>query len=244
MNKASEFGKTITEVMKMKGHNRDVSSPLKKYYAVMLVGLALFIGIMTYYSIEFKNKRDLAKQQVDLNKDSVGVNNGATEGTTEATTTEATEAETEKTTETMNQNTVSYDGKTKLVWPLTGNILMPYSVDSTIYFESLDQYRVNKGIMIEAKEGMAVKAPKNAKVEEIRKTEEYGQTVLLDLGNGYTAFYGQLKDLAVKEGDMVTKNQILGKVAAPTDCFTLEGANVYLQMEKDKKTINPTSYLE
>ena len=42
----------------------------------------------------------------------------------------------------------------------------------------------------------------------------------------------------------MTKNQILGKVAAPTDCFTLEGANVYLQMEKDKKTINPTSYLE
>ena len=57
---------------------------------------------------------------------------------------------------------------------------MPYSVDSTIYFESLDQYRVNKGMMIEAKEGMAVKTPKNAKVEEIRKTEEYGQTVLLD----------------------------------------------------------------
>ena len=89
---------------------------------------------MTYYSIEFKNKRDLAKQQVDLNKDSVGVNNGATEGTTEATTTEATEAETEKTTETMkNQNTVSYDGKTKLAWPLTGNVLMPYSVIALHY---------------------------------------------------------------------------------------------------------------
>ena len=42
-------------------------------------------------------------------------------------------------------------------------------VNSTIYFESLDQYRINKGILIEAKEGDEVKAVRKAKVREIKK---------------------------------------------------------------------------
>ena len=58
---------------------------------------------------------------------------------------------------TMSES-VTYNGTSKLTWPIKGNIILPYSVNSTIYFESLDQYRINKGILIEAKEGDEVKA--------------------------------------------------------------------------------------
>ena len=66
----------------------------------------------------------------------------------------------------------------------------------------------------------------------------------MDLGSGYTALYGQLKDLNVKTGDTVEKGQIIGKVSAPTDYYTLEGTNLYFQLEKDKKTVDPGKYLE
>ena len=66
----------------------------------------------------------------------------------------------------------------------------------------------------------------------------------MDLGNGYTALYGQLKDLQVKQGDTVETGQIIGKVALPTDYYTLEGTNLYFQMEKDKKPVDPGKYLE
>ncbi|OLR59898.1 hypothetical protein BHF70_09905 [Anaerostipes sp. 494a] len=245
MNKLQRIGKTIFEVMKMKKMNKDNPLPLRKYYKAMVAVFVLFLGVMAYYSVQFKNKRELAKQEVKLDQ-SVDVDNSATQGTTEVTTSSSVtdeKKEKTKTTETMQQ-TVSYNGKTKLSWPLTGNIILPFSVDATIYFESLDQYRISKGILIEAKQGDNVKAVKQAKVAEIGKTAEYGQTVLLDLGNGYTALYGQLKDLQVKQGDTVETGQIIGKVALPTDYYTLEGTNLYFQMEKDKKPVDPGKYLE
>ncbi len=247
MNKLREMGKTNLEVMKMRRNNRENPFPLRKYYGVMIVGFVLFLGIMAYYSIQFRQKREIAKQEVELEQKSVGVNNSATQGTTqtETTTEESTqEAETTEETESTINQSVSYDGTSKLIWPLQGNILLPYSVESTVYFESLDQYRINKGILIEAKEGASVKAVKQAKVQEIKESAEYGQTVLLDLGSGYKALYGQMKKISVKEGEIVEKGQVIGQVSAPTDYYTLEGTNLYFQMEKDKKSVDPSKYLE
>lgn len=244
MNKLREMGKTNLEVMKMRKNNRENPFPLRKYYGVMIVGFVLFLGVMAYYSIQFRQKREIAKQEVELEQKSVGVNNSATQGTTQTeTTTEKRTVSTQETKSTMNQG-MSYDGTSKLIWPLQGNILLPYSVESTVYFESLDQYRINKGILIEAKEGASVKAVKQAKVEKIQKSAEYGQTILLDLGSGYRALYGQMKKISVKEGEIVEKGQVIGQVAAPTDYYTLEGTNLYFQMEKDKKSVDPGKYLE
>ena len=89
-----------------------------------------------------------------------------------------------------------------------------------------------------------MKAVKQAKVTEIKNTAEYGKMVCMDLGSGYTAVYGQMKDLTVKAGDTVEKGQVIGKVAAPTSYYTLEGTNLYFQMEKDKKSVDPGKYLE
>lgn len=244
MNKQGRIGKTKFEVMIMRKNNRHAPFAIRKYYGVMIIGFVLFLGVMAYYSVRFKEKRELARQEVELEQ-SVDVGNSATQASTETgTATEATEAsEEEEAAQTMEQS-VTYDGKTKLTWPVTGNVLLPYSTEATVYFETLDQYRTNPGILIEAKENMSVKTVKQAKVTEIRNTAEYGQTVTMDLGSGYTATYGQMKDLTVKTGDTVEKGQVIGKVAAPTSYYTLEGTNLYFQLEKDKKSVDPAKYLE
>ena len=153
------MGKTKFEVMKMRKNSRGTPLLLRKYYGVMIVGFVLFLGVMAYYSVKFKEKRELAKQEVEL-EDSVGAANSATEAATEAPSTEeATKTTTEEAAQTIGQQ-ISYDGKTKLSWPITGNVILPYSTDETVYFETLDQYRTNPGILIEAKEGASVKAVK------------------------------------------------------------------------------------
>lgn len=244
MNKEERIGKTKFEVMIMRKNSRQTPFALRKYYGVMIIGFVLFLGIMAYYSVKFKEKRELAKQEVELEK-SVDVANSATQETAETseTTQNTAETSTQKAAQTMKQ-TVTYDGKTKLSWPITGNVLLPYSTEATVYFETLDQYRTNPGILIEAQENASVKAVKQAKVTEIKNSAEYGQTVCMDLGSGYTAMYGQMKELTVKAGDTVEKGQVIGKVAAPTSYYTLEGTNLYFQMEKDKKSIDPGKYLE
>ena len=229
MNKQMEMGKTMFEVMKMRKNNKQNPFPLRKYYGAMIIGFVFFLGIMAYYSATFRQRRDQAKQEVSLEEES---------------TQDKKETETTAQMKRTMSESVTYNGTSKLTWPIKGNIILPYSVNSTIYFESLDQYRINKGILIEAKEGDEVKAVRKAKVREIKKSAEYGQTVLMDLGNEYTVLYGQLKDIRVKEGTMVNAGEVIAKVAEPTSYYTLEGTNLYFQMEKDKKSVDPLKYLE
>ncbi len=244
MNKQMEMGKTMFEVMKMRKNNKQNPFPLRKYYGAMIIGCVFFLGIMAYYSATFRQRRDQAKQEVSLEEESIGANNSATQEKTKTTTQDKKETETTAQMKRTMSESVTYNGTSKLTWPIKGNIILPYSVNSTIYFESLDQYRINKGILIEAKEGDEVKAVRKAKVREIKKSAEYGQTVLMDLGNEYTVLYGQLKDIRVKEGTMVNAGEVIAKVAEPTSYYTLEGTNLYFQMEKDKKSVDPLKYLE
>ena len=191
-----EMGKTMFEVMKMRKNNKQNPFPLRKYYGAMIIGFVFFLGIMAYYSATFRQRRDQAKQEVRLEEESVGANNSATQEKTKTTTAQDKQETTTKTqTKRTMSESVTYNGTSKLTWPVKGNIILPYSVNSTIYFESLDQYRINKGILIEAKEGDEVKAVRKAKVTEIKKSAEYGQTVRMDLGNEYTVLYGQLKNM-------------------------------------------------
>lgn len=230
----------------MRKNNKQNPFPLRKYYGAMIVGFVFFLGIMAYYSATFRQKRDQAKQEqeVRLEEKTIGANNSATQKKTQTTTSDKQKTQKKTQTKRTMSESVTYNGTSKLTWPVKGNIILPYSVNSTIYFESLDQYRINKGILIEAKEGDEVKAVKQAKVREIRKSAEYGQTILMDLGNEYTVLYGQLKDIKVKEGTMVNAGDVIAKVAQPTSYYTLEGTNLYFQMEKGKKSVDPLKYLE
>ena len=48
----------------------------------------------------------------------------------------------------------------------------------------------------------------------------------------------------VLQGDVVSAGDVLGKVAAPTKYYSVEGPNVYFKLEKDGVPVNPLSWLE
>ena len=39
-------------------------------------------------------------------------------------------------------------------WPVKGDVLLPFSMDKTVYFPTLDQYQYNRGMVIRANEVM------------------------------------------------------------------------------------------
>ena len=244
MNKQMEMGKTMFEVMKMRKNNKQNPFPLRKYYGAMIIGFVFFLGIMAYYSATFRQRRDQAKQEVSLEEESIGANNSATQEKTKTTTQDKKETETTAQMKRTMSESVTYNGTSKLTWPIKGNIILPYSVNSTIYFESLDQYRINKGILIEAKEGDEVKAVRKAKVREIKKSAEYGQTVLMDLGNEYTATCGQLKEITAVPGEYLEAGQVFGYVAEPTKYYSVEGVNVFFELKHQEKAIDPLDQME
>ena len=130
-----------------------------------------------------------------------------------------------------------------LVWPIVGNVLVNYSMDKTVYFATLDQYKYSPAIVIAAVEGEGITAAADGQVTDIYQDPETGTTVVRNLGDGYELTYGQLKDLAVSEGDMVETGDLVGSVAAPTMYYSVEGANVYCKLTKDGTPVDPMSRL-
>lgn len=130
-----------------------------------------------------------------------------------------------------------------LVWPIVGNVLVNYSMDKTVYFATLQQYKYNPAIIIAASQGEGITAAADGQVTSIYEDPEIGMAVVVNLGDGYELTYGQLTDLTVAEGDIVTTGEIIGKVAEPTKYYSVEGCNVYFKLTKDGQPVNPLNRL-
>ena len=131
-----------------------------------------------------------------------------------------------------------------MMWPVEGNVILDYSMDSTIYFPTLEQYKCNPGMVIQSDVSQPVSAPADARIMESGTDEEIGNYLVLDLGDGYTVTCGQMKEVQAAVGEYLEKGQVLGYVAEPTKYYTLEGPNIYLKLEKDGTAVDPLDYLE
>ena len=125
--------------------------------------------------------------------------------------------------------------------PLAGEILVPYSMDKTVYFSTLDQYKYNPAMILKATEGDLITASTDGVVSAVYKDPQLGDCLIMDLGNGFTLTYGQLKDIEVKEGDYVEAGGILASVASPTKYYSAEGCNLYFALKKDGMPLDPMS---
>lgn len=139
---------------------------------------------------------------------------------------------------------LNFSADSILLWPVEGPVLMNYSMDKTVYFSTLDQYKYNPALIISGAEGDQVICGSAGIVKSIDENAQTGTTVNIDLGNGYELFYGQLKDVTVSTGDYVEAKTVLGYVAEPTKYYTVEGSNVYFEMRKDGQPIDPLEYME
>lgn len=130
-----------------------------------------------------------------------------------------------------------------LVWPIVGDVLINYSMDQTIYFPTLQQYKYNPAIVIAANQGENITAAANGRVTSVGYDPTIGNTVVMDLGNGYELTYGQLENITVSEGSYVAVGDGIGTVASPTKYYSVEGTNVYFKLTKDGQPVNPMTKL-
>jgi len=135
---------------------------------------------------------------------------------------------------------LSFHAEDGLFWPVNGNVIMDYSMDHTIYFATLMQYKCNPAIIIDAEVGTEVKAAANGIVSDIdTENEETGITVTMNIGDGYSVVYGQLDNVTLEEGACVNEGEIIGTIGEPTKYYSLEGSNLYFMVKYDDNTINP-----
>jgi septal ring factor EnvC (AmiA/AmiB activator) len=68
--------------------------------------------------------------------------------------------------------------------------------------------------------------------------------VVLDFGNDYVATCGQLKEIQVVENEYMEQGQIIGYVAEPTKYYSIEGSNIYFELKRQDKVVDPLDYLQ
>lgn len=139
---------------------------------------------------------------------------------------------------------IAFSSEDALIWPSAGTILIDYSMDGSVYFPTLNQYKYNPALIIGSETGNQVLASAKGMVESVSIDEETGNTVVLNIGNGYKLTYGQLKEIPVSEGSVVEEGALLGYVSEPTKYYSEEGSNLYFAMTQDGKAVDPVLYLE
>ena len=154
------------------------------------------------------------------------------------------EAENETAETGAGVNALHFDPEDGMLWPMEGNVIINYSMDSTVYFPTLDQYKYNPAVIIAGEVNDKVYAVAKGQIKSIENDEVTGCTVTVDLGDGYEAVYGQLKELNFAKGDYVEAGHVLGYVGEPTKYFTVEGSNLYFELDKDGTPVDPVAYFE
>ncbi len=145
---------------------------------------------------------------------------------------------------TAMQPALTFSDSDTLVWPIVGNILINYSMDKTVYFPTLQQYKYNPAIIIQANEGDLITAATAGKVSSVFTDTQIGNGITMELGGGYEATYGQLTNILVSEGSYVAAGDVIAEVAAPTKYYSVEGTNVYFKLTKDGEPVNPMTKLK
>lgn len=149
----------------------------------------------------------------------------------------------EETTETAAA-VLTFSPEDGMTWPVSGDVILNYSMDAAVYFQTLEQYKYNPAIYISATEGTPVSACAKGVVKEIGTDAQLGQYVVTSLGSGYEVIYGQLTNLQVEEGTTVARGQVIGNVAKTTKYFSVEGDHVYLEILKDGTPVDPLQLLQ
>ena len=233
---------------------------------ICFVAVITMVGAFTFRNYQNRMEQELAKaetaadEETKENSEETATNEivlPEAEGTEDAETAEEDAAE--DTGQAANDALPLEDGSAEtagaaadvwfseesiLEWPASGAVLINYSMDKTVYFATLEQYKYNPALIVGGEVGEMIGASAPGVVTNIEQDAQTGLTVTLDMGNGYSAIYGQLKEVPLEVGAYVNTGETIGYLSEPTKYFATEGANLYFEVQKDGAPVNPMDFME
>ena len=229
-------------------------------YSLAAVALVLTFVVSVFNSGTTPEPEAVQEQlEVDDNTGAAAVAKSDVKSYRQQTTEEITEAVTEKASEATTAaqpktqaQAVSpeptytlFDDGQEMSWPVEGRIVMDYSVDTAVYDKTLDQYRTNDSLSIEAAADTEVHAAADGVVEAVSNDRVNGNTVVLAHGNGWTTTYSQLRDdINVTEGEVVCEGDVIGRVGTPSVYSEALGTHLTFTVSKENNTVDPKLVLK
>ena len=130
------------------------------------------------------------------------------------------------------------------VWPVNGAVVTAFSSDELAYDKTMGDWRVHRGMDIEAALGAKVSAITDGTVKDVYEDDLMGTTVVLEHDNGLESLYSNLQSSAtVSVGDSVTCGQIIGAVGESALGEWGVVTHLHLEVTEDGVPIDPASLL-
>lgn len=141
-------------------------------------------------------------------------------------------------------NSVETAAKPGYVWPLDGNIDVPYSVSALQYNKKLGDWRTHDGIDIAAKLGTKVSAVGAGQVESVEHDDMNGMTVIIAHEGGLKSVYANLAGTpTVVVGDSVMQGETIGSIGTTAVGETKDNPHLLFKMTLDGQSVDPKEYL-
>ena len=130
------------------------------------------------------------------------------------------------------------------VWPVNGEIVTPYSVNSLVYDATMEDWRAHSGIDISAPIGTYVLAVSAGEVKSVESDPMYGTTVVIEHSGGVESVYsGLASQPTVYPGDSVSAGTVIGAVGDTAVCESALGAHLLFAMTENGENTDPAGYL-
>lgn len=129
-------------------------------------------------------------------------------------------------------------------WPVKGEILRGYAVESLAYDKTMGDWRAHDGIDIAAGAGTQVMAPAGGTVSDLYTDDLMGTCVVILHADGVMSTCANLEKIPVVEiGDTVRTGDIIGSVGTGAIAESGEESHLHLSMTKDGISVDPLEYL-
>ena len=133
---------------------------------------------------------------------------------------------------------------TSLTWPVQGEVLTNYSVETLAYDVTMADWRTHAGLDIAAAAGTEVRAPASGVVVEVTEDVMLGTTVVIDHGGDLTTTCANLASVpTVEVGDEVTVGDIIGSVGDTAIAESALPSHLHFSVEREGQSVDPMELL-
>ena len=136
-------------------------------------------------------------------------------------------------------------GLQKTMYPVTGQTVAVYAMDSLTSNETTRDWRVHNGIDIAADVGTTVCAAADGEVYSVYNDEKMGQTVVIRHADGYTTKYSSLgEEVSVQPGQTVKAGQAIGTVGNTALMESAIGDHIHCAVTCNGASVDPEVFLQ
>lgn len=203
-------------------------------YIIMLVCLAL-IGITAYFTLSPTGESVQLPSPTPVEQVNVNVTPTPKPTATPQITPTPTPARTPKPTTAP---------AVKLLYPVKGDIMRGHSPEKPVYFATLNEWMIHKGVDIKAAEGTDVKAALDGTIQSATNDSILGYTVTIKHSNDRTTLYGNLLSLdGITVGKTVKRGETFAKVGRSSMITSSELPHLHFEYFENGKSKDPTKLL-